>query len=75
MFEQMMVDCAREGSLRKLNNALVAKDLFQSLLEAFGKYDAAMVRLICAVALGIPSFMREANEVNKSEGLRRDDCR
>lgn len=57
MFEQMMLDCAREGSFGELDNALMAKDLLHSLLEAFGRYNAAEVRAICAVALGISSFM------------------
>lgn len=74
MFEQMMVDCAREGSFGRLNNALMARDHRPSLLEPFGRYDAAKVRSICALALGFSSFMRKANEVQKSKGLRRD-CR
>lgn len=49
MFEQMMVGCAREGSLGKLDNA---KDLVPCLLEAFGRYKTAKVRAVCAVAFG-----------------------
>ena len=44
MFEQMMVDCAREGALERLDNASMAKDHRPRVLEAFGRYDAAKVR-------------------------------
>ena len=37
MFEQMVNDCAREASFRKLDNKQRAKGLLPILLEAFGR--------------------------------------
>ena len=63
MFEQMIVDCGREGSLGKLDNA---KELLPCLPEAFGRYNTAKVRAICAVTFG--NFLFHA-QVKKSKGL------
>lgn len=65
MFEQMTTSCAEEGSFGRLDNELIAKGLFASLLEAFGRCNAAKVRAICAVAMAIFSFMQRASELQK----------
>lgn len=57
MFEQMMIDCAKEGSFGRLDNKLIAKGLLASLLEAFGRCNAAKVRARCAVAISIFFFL------------------
>lgn len=51
----------------KLDNESMAQGRLPSLLEAFGRYSAAKVRAICAMALGISSFMQKASQVRKSK--------
>ncbi len=63
MFEQMMIDCAKEGSFGKLDNESIAMDLLTTLLEALGTYNAVKVRARCAIALDISYFLQKARKI------------
>ena len=74
MFEQMTVDCAKEGSLGqpKLDNKSTAKGLLPSLLEDLERLNTAKVRGQYATTLDISSFIFKASENGNAKGLRHD---